>query len=196
MSEDGVSNKVKMWLVDIHPFQCKYSACRDILLTSCWNSIISQLVNKLATNLLPKILLTSCWNSIISQLVNMFATNLLRKILLTCCWNSIVTTCYITSLLQTCFQKSCWQVVGTALYHNLLTCLLQTCWGDILLTSCWNSIISQLVNRVATSLLKWHLVDKLLEQHCHNLLTSLPQTCWQKSCWQVVGTALYHNLSC
>jgi hypothetical protein len=60
----------------------------------------------------------------------------------------------------------CWQVVGTAL--------------------------SQLVNKLARSLLRRHLVDKLLEQHCHNLLTSLLQACWGDilltSCWNSIVT--------
>jgi hypothetical protein len=38
------------------------------------------------------------------------------------------------------------------------------------------TLLSQLVNKLATSLLRRHLVDKLLEQHCHNLLTSLLQS--------------------
>jgi hypothetical protein len=50
--------------------------------------------------------------------------------------------------------------------------------------------LSQLVNKLATNLLQTNLVDKLLEQHCHNLLTSLLQTRCEKSCWEVVGTAL------
>jgi hypothetical protein len=61
------------------------------------------------------------------------------------------------------FWKSCfWQVVGTAL--------------------------SQLVNKLATHLLRRYLVDKFLEQHCHNLLTSLLQACLGDilltSCWE------------
>jgi hypothetical protein len=36
-------------------------------------------------------------------------------------------------------------------------------------------LFQQLVYKLATSLLRTYLVDKLLEQHCHNLLTSLLQ---------------------
>jgi hypothetical protein len=38
----------------------------------------------------------SCWEVVgtaLSQLVNKLATNLLRKVMMTSCWNSIVTTC-------------------------------------------------------------------------------------------------------
>jgi hypothetical protein len=160
---------------------------------SCWRIVgtaFSQLVNKLATrlsrrhlvdklmgqhchNLLTNLLQTccekSCWRTVgtaLSQLVNKLATRLLRrhlvdKLLEQHCHN------LFTSLLQTCCEKPCWQVVGTALSH-LLTSFLQACWGDILLTSCWNtnSIVTSF-NKLATSLLRRHLFDKLLEQHCH-----------------------------
>jgi hypothetical protein len=46
----------------------------------------------------------------------------------------------LTSLLQTCCEKSCWQVVGNALsqlVNKLATSLLGR---HTLLTSCWNSI--------------------------------------------------------
>jgi hypothetical protein len=72
--------------------------------------------------------------------------------------------------------------------HNLLTSLLQACWRVILLRSCWNN----------NYILQTHVVDKLLEQHCHKLLTTFLQTCCEKSCWQVVRTALsqlVNNLS-
>jgi hypothetical protein len=85
----------------------------------------------------------------------------LRKIFLTNCWNSTVKQAGYKLVAET----SCWKVVGTAL--------------------------SQLVNKLGTSLLKKMLLTSFLERHCHNLLTSLLQTCWEKSCWrQVVGTVL------
>jgi hypothetical protein len=115
------------------------------------------------------------------------------------CWNSIVITCQ-----QACYKPVAKSLVDMLLEqhcHNLLTRLLQVCFGVILLTSCWNSIFStcqqtcykpveesscrqvvgtafyELVNKLATSLLTSHLVDKLLEQHFLNLLASLLQAC-------------------
>jgi hypothetical protein len=59
------------------------------------------------------------------------------------------------------------------LVNKLATSLLRRHLVDKLLEQhCHN-----FVNKLATSLLRRHLVDKLLEQHCHNLLTSLLQAC-------------------
>jgi hypothetical protein len=40
-------------------------------------------------------------------------------------------------------------------------------------------LFQQLVYKLATSLLRTYLLDKLLEQHWHNLLTSLLQARWE-----------------
>jgi hypothetical protein len=154
-------------------------------------------------------------NTLIQQLVNMLATSLLRRHPVDKLLKQHYRHNLLTSLLQTYWCKhilsrSCW-------WYNLLTSLLQT--YSIANTSCWQVVetaLSQLVNMLATSLLRRHSVDKLLKQLCsHNLLRSLLQsyckhillascwnsivtTCWQAcykpiantSCWKVVGTAL------
>jgi hypothetical protein len=163
---------------------------RNILLTSClknWQACYKPVEE------------TSCWQDIgtaLSQLVNKPATSLLKTYLVE----------NILYLVEKSLEQHC---------HNLLTSLLQVCWRDILLTSCWNGIVTALVNKLARSLSRRHLVDKLLEHHCRNLLTSVLQACWgdilltscwnsivatcqqscykpveEISCWQVVGTAL------
>jgi hypothetical protein len=82
------------------------------------------------------------------------------------------------------------KVVGTALsqlVNRLATSLLETpCWQVV------GTELSQLVNKFTTSLLRRHLVDKLLEQNSHNLLTSLLQACWRDilltSSWNSIVT--------
>ena len=53
-------------------------------------------------------------------------------------------------------------------------------------------LFQQLVYKLATSLLRTYLVDKLLEQHCHNLLSSLLQARCEHilltSCWNSITT--------
>ena len=82
------------------------------------------------------------------------------------------------------------KVVGTTLsqlVNRLATSLLETSCSQVVGTE-----FSQLVNKLAPSLLKRYLVDKLLEQHCHNLLTSLLQTYCKHtlltSCWNDIVT--------
>jgi hypothetical protein len=53
-----------------------------------------------------------------------------------------------------------------------MNCLAEAILEDKLVVM---MLFQQLVYKLATSLLRTYLVDKLLEQHCHNLLTSLLQ---------------------
>jgi uncharacterized protein with HEPN domain len=106
--------------------------------TSCWQVVgtaLPQLINKLATNLLQ----THLVGKLVEQHCHNLLTSLLQAcrgdILLTSCWNSIATT-YQQACYKPIANTSCWQVVGTAL--------------------------PQLVNKLATSLSRRHLVDKLL----------------------------------
>jgi hypothetical protein len=69
------------------------------------------------------------------------------------------------------------QVVPTTCYRPAIQQLVNKLW----VTTLWQldkiTALLQLVDKLASSLLRRHLVDKLLEQHCHNLLTSLLQVC-------------------
>ena len=82
-----------------------------------------------------------CWQVLrtaLSQLVNKLAANLLQ-----------------TQLVDKLLERHC---------HNLLTSLLQACRGDILLTSCWNSIVKTC----------WQAFCKLTHVKISHLVASLP----------------------
>jgi hypothetical protein len=74
------------------------------------------------------------------------------------------------------------------LVNKLATSLFRRCLVDKLLEV--GTALSQLVNKLATNLLRSNPVDKLLEQHCHNLLTSLPQT----YCKQILLTSCWNSM--